>query len=67
MRATAEVYGLEAAAGLRGEIVRRYTSADYGWMWPFPATVERWFDAALSEIADAPRNVGAGSPPRGIS
>jgi hypothetical protein len=52
IRATAEVYGRPAAEGLKAEIVRRFTSADYGWMWPFPRTVERWFDAALAEIPE---------------
>jgi hypothetical protein len=48
VRATFEVHGRAAAEGLREEIVRRFTSADYGWMWPFPAAVRRWFDAALA-------------------
>jgi hypothetical protein len=52
VRATAELHGAEAAARLRPEIVRRFTSADYGWMWPFPGVVGRWFDEALKE---APR------------
>jgi hypothetical protein len=52
--ATAEVYGLEAARdpGLRAEILSRFTGPDYGWMWPFPAQVGRWYDAALDRIAD---------------
>jgi hypothetical protein len=48
--ATAEVHGRAAAASLKDEIVRRFTSADYGWMWPYRATVERWFDEALSRL-----------------
>lgn len=50
MRATAEVSGIEAARALRPEILRRFVSADYGWMWPFPAAVGRWFDEAMSTI-----------------
>jgi hypothetical protein len=50
IRATFEVYGRAAAEDLRGEIVRRFTSADYGWMWPFPRTVHRWFDAAIGAL-----------------
>lgn len=50
VRATAEVMGPAAARALREEIVRRYTSGDYGWMWPFPTTVGRWFDEALERI-----------------
>jgi hypothetical protein len=50
IRATAEVYGLDAAAKLRPEIVKRFTGPDYGWMWPFPGAVNRWFDDALADV-----------------
>ena len=50
IRATAETRGREAAEALRPEIVRRFTSADYGWMWPFPGVIDKWFDAAMREI-----------------
>jgi hypothetical protein len=50
IRATAEVHGLDAARALRGEIVRRYVGPDYGWMWPFPATVRRWFDDVIADL-----------------
>lgn len=63
LRATAELKGLQAAqdASLRRHIVRRFTGPDYGWMWPFPRMVERWYDRALAEIeaellADRSRN-----------
>jgi hypothetical protein len=52
LRATAELRGREAlhAAELRREIVDRFTGPDYGWMWPFPSHVNRWFDQALAEL-----------------
>jgi len=50
IRATHEVYGKDGVARLRGEIVRRFTSADYGWMWPFPRVVNGWFDAAVASL-----------------
>jgi hypothetical protein len=52
LRATAELRGLDALrdAALRREIVRRFVSGDYGWMWPFSRTIERWFDQALVEL-----------------
>lgn len=50
IRATAEVYGVEAAATLRGPIVARFTGPEYGWMWPFPGAVSRWFDEALADV-----------------
>jgi hypothetical protein len=50
IRATAEVLGIDAAANLRPQIVRRFTGPDYGWMWPFPTAVNRWFDEALADV-----------------
>jgi hypothetical protein len=52
LRASAELRGLEALrdAALRAEIVRRFVGADYGWMWPFSATVQRWYDEAVGEL-----------------
>jgi hypothetical protein len=50
IRATADVYGLDAARALRGEIVRRYVGPDYGWMWPFPSAVHRWFSAVIGQL-----------------
>jgi len=52
LRATAELRGLESARSpaLRETIVRRFTGGDYGWMWPFRASVERWYEAALRQI-----------------
>lgn len=48
--ATAEVYGLEAARQLEGEIVQRFVGPDYGWMWPFPTTIRRWFRRAIEDL-----------------
>jgi hypothetical protein len=50
LRATAEVYGLEAAEGLREHIKQRFVGPEYGWMWPFPRAIDRWFDEALADI-----------------
>ena len=50
IRATAEVYGLEEAEGLRDHITARFTGPDYGWMWPFPKTIHRWFDEAMRDV-----------------
>lgn len=53
IRATAEVHGLDAARALREEIVRRYVGPDYGWMWPFPRAVRRWFDEVIASVESA--------------
>ncbi len=50
IRATAELQGIEAAANLRAHIVKRFTGPEYGWMWPFPSAVNRWFDEALADV-----------------
>ena len=49
IRATVEVKGIADAEALRDGIVSRFTGPDYGWMWPFPKTINRWFDEALDE------------------
>jgi hypothetical protein len=52
LRAVADVEGIEAARApaLRSMIVRRFTGPDYGWMWPFPAMVNRWISEELDRI-----------------
>ncbi len=52
LAATLEFAGPNALTqpSLRHEIVRRYVSGDYGWMWPFPTAVGRWFDDAVAEL-----------------
>lgn len=50
LRATAEVYGVEEAEALRGHIKERFVGPDYGWMWPFPRAIDRWFDEAMADI-----------------
>lgn len=66
LRATAELMGLEAARSpaLRARIVGRFVGPDYGWMWPFPKQVGRWYDAAMVRLE---RNHGgtSGVPIRG--
>jgi hypothetical protein len=51
IRATAEVHGLHAARALEDEIVQRFTGPDYGWMWPFPGAVRRWFAQVIADLA----------------
>lgn len=50
LRATAEVYGVEAAEALRPAIKQRFVGPEYGWMWPFPRAIDRWFDEAMADI-----------------
>jgi hypothetical protein len=65
IRATAEVYDLDAARNLEDEIVRRYVGPDYGWMWPFPNTIRRWFREVMALLvaeAAASDRAGTGRP-----
>lgn len=52
LRAVAEEEGLDAARDprLHAQIIERFTGPDYGWMWPFRRSVQRWIDEALSAI-----------------
>ena len=50
IRATAEVRSLDAARALEPEIVRRFVGPDYGWMWPFPSVVHRWFREVIADL-----------------
>lgn len=50
LHATAEVHGVAAAADLREHIRERFTGPDYGWMWPFPRVIDRWFDEAMKDV-----------------
>jgi hypothetical protein len=52
IRAAAEVWGIDYAASesYRAHIVEQFTGASYGWMWPFRASLERWYDGVLAEL-----------------
>jgi hypothetical protein len=52
LRATLELKGDEALASqrLRKRVVEQFTSAAYGWMWPFEKTVSSWYDQALERL-----------------
>jgi hypothetical protein len=50
LRATAEVYGTGEAEALREHIKRRFVGPEYGWMWPFPRAIDRWFDEAMADV-----------------
>ncbi len=62
LRAVAMSEGIRAARRrkLHRHLVARFTGPDYGWMWPFPRTVQRWIDEALDEIEAAGRGRAPG-------
>lgn len=67
LAATWELLGPERASDprLRHEVVRRFTGPDYGWMWPFPSRVQRWYDQALEQIEQNSRLAHEGTLPVG--
>ena len=56
LRATAELCGLAAAEdpALREHVVRQFAGGAYGWMWPFPKVIGRWYDEVLEQIRRQP-------------
>jgi hypothetical protein len=54
IRAAAEVYGLAhvEAPRFRDHVVAQFVSGAYGWMWPFPRSIERWYDGVVTELRE---------------
>ena len=52
LRATFELLGRERVcdAAFRSRIVAQFTAGAYGWMWPFPRAIERWYDRTLAAL-----------------
>jgi len=52
VRAAAEVWGPERPRrdSYRRHVIGQFTGASYGWMWPFRAGLERWYDRVLASI-----------------
>jgi hypothetical protein len=59
LRATAQYRGVDALRNpeLRARIVGRFVGGAYGFMWPFPRQVGRWFDEAVADLCRTPRNL----------
>lgn len=52
IRAAAEVWGdaYPRSAEHRRYVIDQFASASYGWMWPFRAGLERWYDRVLASL-----------------
>ena len=52
LRAAAEVWGPGAPRqdAFRRRVLDQFTGASYGWMWPFRAGLERWYDRVLASL-----------------
>jgi hypothetical protein len=50
LRVHHQLGGRAAVERLRAHVIAQFTSGAYGWMWPFPRAVERWFDGFVSAL-----------------
>ena len=52
IRAAAEVYGPDypSRTDYRRAIIEQFVGPSYGWMWPFRARLERWYDHVLATL-----------------
>jgi hypothetical protein len=52
IRAAAEVWGIDypRRSDYRRRVIEQFTGAAYGWMWPFRAGLERWYDQVLASL-----------------
>jgi len=59
IRALFEMRGMSVLSDqdLRHRIVGRFVGPDYGWMWPFRKSVEKWYDALLLALSSEDSNL----------
>jgi len=52
IRVAAEVYGpaYPRQDWYRAHVIEQFTGPSYGWMWPFRASLERWYDEVLASL-----------------
>ena len=52
IRAAAEVWGPAhpRSPGFRNHVIAQFIGPSYGWMWPFRAALERWYDGVLASL-----------------
>jgi hypothetical protein len=53
VRATYALYGRLGVERIRAHVCRQFTSGSYGWMWPFPKAIARWYDGLVAELEAA--------------
>jgi len=50
LRVWHELGGRAACERLRPHVTAQFTSGAYGWMWPFPRAIDRWFDEFVASL-----------------
>ena len=53
IRAAACAWGIERVRqpAFRENLIDQFTSGAYGWMWPFPRALGRWYDGVVERLA----------------
>jgi len=50
LRVWHELGGRAACERLRAHVIAQFTTGSYGWMWPFPRAIARWFDEFVASL-----------------
>ena len=52
IRAAADVWGREypRRVAYRQHVIAQFIGPSYGWMWPFPKGINRWYDQVLATL-----------------
>jgi hypothetical protein len=53
LRAAVEAHGIAHVcdAAYRAHVIALFTGPAYGWMWPFPRAMARWYDGMVAALA----------------
>jgi hypothetical protein len=46
-----ELGGRAATDAHRAHVIAQFTGPAYAWMWPFPSSIARWYDALVNRLA----------------
>jgi hypothetical protein len=49
--------GRRAVEEVRQHVISQFTSGSYGWMWPFPRALDRWFDRFVASLEQPTRGI----------
>jgi len=53
VRATYALFGRLGVERIRAHVCAQFTSGSYGWMWPFPKAIARWYDDLVADLEAA--------------
>lgn len=53
VRVAYELGGRLGTERIKAHVLRQFTSGAYGWMWPFPRALARWYDALVARLENS--------------